>query len=149
IRVGRQDQLVGAFEGLGDIIEALLRFRIDFPDHPEIVVRIHRPVFRGQVAHVAERGQNLVTTTQVLIDCLGLSRRFDNDDVHDGPWLWVRGIPGTDLRAAPGKWVSEPLKSNRVLMGGWVNRYKILFLFYSPRYKQLPHGVNLFRTQSS
>src|SRR5690606_19914585 len=36
----------------------------------------------GQVADMAETGQDFVVTAQIFVDCLGLSRGFDNDDVH-------------------------------------------------------------------
>jgi hypothetical protein len=60
IRVGRENEAVGAFDGVGNVVQALLGLGVDLPDHPEIVLRIDRTVLGGKIAHVAERGQNLV-----------------------------------------------------------------------------------------
>ena len=46
------------------------------------VVGQDRAVFRRQIADIAIRGQDPVARSEVLIDSLCLSRRFDNDDVH-------------------------------------------------------------------
>jgi hypothetical protein len=37
---------------------------------------------------MAERGQDLVGRAQILIDCLGLRRRLDNDDIHVIPMAY-------------------------------------------------------------
>jgi hypothetical protein len=34
---------------------------------------------------MAERGQNLVVPPEILVDCLRLGRRYDDDDVHALP----------------------------------------------------------------
>ena len=47
IRVGRQDQLVSALEGFGDVVEPARGLGIDLPDHLEIGVRIDRTVLGG------------------------------------------------------------------------------------------------------
>ena len=60
IRVGRENELVGAFYGLCDLAHDLLRARIDVPMHCKIVVRLHRSVLRRQVAHVAIGGDDFV-----------------------------------------------------------------------------------------
>ena len=88
IRVGGEDQLVGALDGLGDVVEALLRLGVDLPDHVEIVVRIDRAVLGRQVADMAERGQHLVAGPEIFVDRLGLGGRLDNDDVHEIPLIF-------------------------------------------------------------
>jgi hypothetical protein len=35
-----------------------------------------------------ERGQNLVGRAQILVDCLGLGGRLDNDDIHVIPMAY-------------------------------------------------------------
>ena len=82
IRVGRQDQLVGALDRVGDFLELLLAAALDFPIHEEVVLRLHRTVLGRQVTHVAERGQDAVVPSQVLVDRLGFGRGFDDDDFH-------------------------------------------------------------------
>ncbi len=85
IRVGGEDQLVGILQGVGDVIDPLLRLRIDLPKHAEIVIRVDRAVFRGEVADVAKRGQDLVAGAEVFIDRLRLGWRLDYDNIHGNP----------------------------------------------------------------
>ena len=82
VRVGRQDQLVRAFEGVDDVLDALLGPGVDLPDHGEVFVRLHRAVLGRQVADVAEARQHLIAGAQILIDGLGLGRGLDDEDVH-------------------------------------------------------------------
>ena len=100
IRVGRQNQPVGALDRLGDVVEALLRLGIDLPQHVEIVVRIDRSVLGGEVAHVAEGGQHFVAGPQIFVDRLGLCGRLDNDDVHE--------IPGNSVQWGGGRKIGRP-----------------------------------------
>ena len=85
VGVGGQDQLVGAFDRPGDVVEALLGLVVDLPEHAEIVLGIDRSVLGRQVAHMAERGQHLVAGAKVFVDRLGLGRRLDDDDIHENP----------------------------------------------------------------
>ena len=85
IRVGGEDELVGTLQGAGDIIHPLLRLWIDLPKHAEIVVRIDRAVFWGEVPNVAKRGQDLIAGAEVLIDRLRLGRQLDYDNIHGNP----------------------------------------------------------------
>ncbi len=85
IRVGRQDQRVGALEGTRDVIDALLGLRVDLPKHLEIIVRVDRPVLGRQVADMAKGGQHLVTGTKIFVYCLRLGGRLDNDNFHENP----------------------------------------------------------------
>jgi hypothetical protein len=82
IGVGCEDELVGALERFGDVIESAHGLRIDLPYHLEIGFRIDRAVLGREVADMAERGQHLVGTAQIFIDRLGLCRRLNNDDIH-------------------------------------------------------------------
>ncbi len=85
IRVGGEDQLVGTLERAGDIVHALVRPGVDFPEHVEIVVRIDRAILWGEVADMAKRGQNLVAGAEVFIDRLRLGRQLDYDNIHENP----------------------------------------------------------------
>src|SRR5690242_16337305 len=76
IGVGRQNELIGVFDGAGDFIEALLRLWIDLPNHTKISIRLDRTALGGQVADMAERGQNLVALAEIFIDRLRLGRRL-------------------------------------------------------------------------
>ena len=82
VRVGREEQLVGALERRDDLLDALFRPLVDLPDHGEVVLGIDRAVLGRQVAHVAIAGEHPVARAQVFVDGLGLGRRFDDDDVH-------------------------------------------------------------------
>jgi hypothetical protein len=82
IRVGRKDQLVGGFDRAGDLRQPLLRLGVDLPDHAEVRLGVDRAGLGRQVPDMAEGGQHLVATAKIFIDCLGLSRGFDDDDVH-------------------------------------------------------------------
>ena len=84
IGVGGEDQPVGVLHRRGDIRRALLRLVVDFPEHGEIVRGIDGAVLGGQIANVAIGGKHLVIRAQVLVDGLGLGRRFDDDEVHLG-----------------------------------------------------------------
>ena len=72
IGVGGENEFVGALHGPGDVGEALAGLRVNLPDHVEIGIRIDRSVLRRQVAHVTERGQDLVVWPQIFIDRLRL-----------------------------------------------------------------------------
>ncbi len=80
IRVGGEDQVVGALQGLGDGLDLLLGPRVGLPEHREIVLGIHRAVLRRQVADVPVAGEDVIVVPQVLVDRLGLGRGLDDDD---------------------------------------------------------------------
>ena len=82
IRVGGEYQAVGALDGGGYFVEALLGFDVDVPGHGEVFVRQDRAILGGQVADMAVGGQDLVALAEVLVDRFRLGRRLDNDDVH-------------------------------------------------------------------
>ena len=82
VGVGGEDQLVGAFDRLGDLRHDLLRLAVHLPGHLEVLVGQHRAVLGGQVAHMAEGRQDLVAGAQILVDGLGLGGAFDDDDPH-------------------------------------------------------------------
>ncbi len=116
VRVGGEDQLVGALDGAGDVVEALLRLGIDLPEHAEIGVGIDRAVLGRQVAHMAERGQNLVAPAEILIDRLRLGGRFNDYEIHDNPMILRLFHPfDASLRRSrpPGTWVMRARLSNR------------------------------------
>ena len=84
IGVRGQDQAVGALERLGDVREALGRFAIDLPAHGEIIVRPHRAILGGQVAHVAIGGQHRVVGAKITVDGFRLGGALDDDNFHAG-----------------------------------------------------------------
>ena len=85
IGVGRENQLVGAFDRAGDIVHPLLGAFVDLPDHLEIGVRIDRAVLGRQIANMAKRGQHLIAGAEILIDGLGLGWRFNDNNIHEIP----------------------------------------------------------------
>jgi hypothetical protein len=111
IRVGGEDEAIGVFEGVGDVLDVLAGLGIDLPIHREVLVGLHRTVLGGQVADVAVGGQDLIVRAQILVDCLGLSRGLDDDDVHAGT---LRANPGPK-RA--GNWGRDPALSTRAEEG--------------------------------
>ena len=82
IRVGGEDQLVRALNGRGNFLHHLGATAFEVPVHGEIVIGLHRPVFRGQIAHVTDRSNDVEVLAKVFVDRFGLRGRFDNDDVH-------------------------------------------------------------------
>ena len=54
VGVGRQNELVGALDRAGDVVEPLLRLGIDLPKHAEIGIGIDRTALGRQVADMAE-----------------------------------------------------------------------------------------------
>ena len=89
VRVGRQEQVVGALGGLGDRVDVLLVLVDDRVRHREAVVGVDRAFLRHQVAHVAVGGEDGEVLAEVLVDRLGLGGRLDDEEVlgHGGKWL--------------------------------------------------------------
>ena len=85
VGVGRQNEGVGLLQGVGDVVDALLRLGVDLPEHLEIIVRVDRSVLGREVPDMAKGRQDLVTGAQVLVDRLRLGRRLDNDNFHENP----------------------------------------------------------------
>ena len=83
IRIGCENDLVGILHGGGDIGEALGRLGVDLPEHGEIRLGIDGAILGRQVAHVPERGVDLVIGPEIFVDRLGLGRRLDDDNVHE------------------------------------------------------------------
>src|SRR5262249_21712041 len=116
IGVGGEDQALGAFQGLGYVVEPARRLGVDLPDHPKIMFWIDRSVLGREVADMAKRGQNLIGRAQILVDRLGFRRRLHNDDIHvipviygkflgrfSGIRLWPPG-PNMGSGGGPVKW---------------------------------------------
>ncbi len=82
VGVRGEDQLVGALDRLGDLIQPLGGLGINVPMHLEVVVRQDGPVLRGQVAHMPVGCEHAVSWPEILVDGLCLGWRFDDDDVH-------------------------------------------------------------------
>ena len=116
VRVGRQNELVGAPDGVGDILQPLLRLRIDFPNHLEIVIGIDRSVLGRQVTDVPEGGQNFITPAQIGIDRLCLCGRFPTTTIFMNSLIVFRFIQrpqaGGANRRRRRKWVKGASLSN-------------------------------------
>ena len=84
VRVGRQIKRAGAFDGLGDGGDLLGAALVGGPVHREILVRPHAAILGRQVAHMAETGENGEVVAKIFVDCLGLGRRFDDENVGHG-----------------------------------------------------------------
>ncbi len=82
----------------------LLAFGGDFPDHVEIVLGIDRAILGRQVADMAVGGEDRVVGPEILVDCLGLGRGFDDDDGHAIPLFKADG---------PGRHGAAPCGSKR------------------------------------
>ena len=82
VGVGREDQLVGILDRVGNFLDDFLRLTIAVPVHFEVILRFDRPILGGQIAHVPVGCDDLVTAAQVFVDGLGLGSRFNDDDVH-------------------------------------------------------------------
>ncbi|MNS99193.1 hypothetical protein D3C72_1335900 [compost metagenome] len=81
IRIGRQQDVVGALCGLGDRIDMLFVLLDHVVMHGEPVVRVNRAFLRDQVTHVPIRGQDRVVLAEVFVDRLGFGRRFNDEQV--------------------------------------------------------------------
>ena len=84
VGVGREVEVVGGLERVGDLGDPLLLVGEQLVDDPEVFLRQHRAVLFRQVAHVAVARQHAVARAQVLVDVPGLGRGFDDDNVHAG-----------------------------------------------------------------
>src|SRR5215475_14072337 len=54
IWVGGEDELVGSLQRAGNVVEALLGFVVDLPDHAEIMLGVDGAVLGREVPHVPE-----------------------------------------------------------------------------------------------
>jgi hypothetical protein len=82
VGVGGQDQLVGLFDRVGDLLHHLDGPAVHIPVHLEVLVGLDGAVLRRQVAHVPVGRQHLVIGAQVFVDRLGLGNRFNDYNVH-------------------------------------------------------------------
>ena len=82
VGVGGQNQMVIAFQRLGNGAHMLFAIGPHFPQHIKIIARIHRPILGRQIAHMAETGQNCIVWPQIFVDGLGLGRGFYYNDRH-------------------------------------------------------------------
>ena len=82
VRVGREDQFVVVFKRINNRFNMLFTVRSDFPFHVKIFIWQDRAILGRQVTDVSVRRQNSIVAAQIFVYCLGLSRRFDDDDWH-------------------------------------------------------------------
>ena len=104
------------FSGMGDVVDALLRLRVDLPEHLEIIVGVDRTVLGRQVADMAKGRQDLVAGAKILIDRLRLGRQLDNDNFHENPMGYPPkpvGFRRNRPLALAGTWGRHPLLSNK------------------------------------
>ena len=80
VRVGCENQPVGRFDGIGDVLQPLLGACIHLPDHLEVVIGVDRPVLGRQVADMTIARQDLEIPAQILVDRLRLGGRLDNNN---------------------------------------------------------------------
>ena len=95
IRVGCENEAVGGFYRIGNILHALGGCAVDLPGHFEILVGQHRSVLGRKVSDVAKGCKNLVARAKILVDRLGFGRRFYDDDIHIVfLWNWSVNVAG-------------------------------------------------------
>ena len=82
IRVRGQIQCLGALERIHNGLDGFLGPGVYRPVHLEVFIRPDRAILGRQVADMPIGGEDGVVRTKILVDGLGLGRRFDDDDVH-------------------------------------------------------------------
>ena len=92
VRVGGENQPVVRFEGGGNVGEPLGGLAVHLPVHLEVGVGAHRTIFGGQVADMAVGSEDFEILAQILVDGLGLGRRFYNDNGHQVVLNGFRGV---------------------------------------------------------
>ncbi len=93
IRVGGEVEMIGRAQRLGDVGDPLPLVGERLVDHPEVLVRQDRAVLLRQVADMAVARQHGVARPQVLVDGLGLGRRFDDNYIHATMTILPVGAP--------------------------------------------------------
>ena len=84
VRVGGEEEVLGAFQRPGDLLDALLGAVVDFPGHGEVFVGLHRAVLRRQIADMAVAREDGEVLAEILVDGLRLGGRFDDNDIIHG-----------------------------------------------------------------
>ena len=84
VRVGRQEERIGALQRLDDRRDLRRAPRVRLPVHGEVLLGPDAAVLGGQVAHMPEAREHGVPLAEVLVDRAGLGGGFDNDDVGHG-----------------------------------------------------------------
>ena len=82
IRVGGEIEGLGALQRLGDRADLLFAPGIGLPVHGEVLVRTNAAVLRGEIANMAETGQNGVPAAQVSVDGFRLGGGFNDNYVR-------------------------------------------------------------------
>ena len=81
IGVGGEVESAGALDGLGDGGDLALAAFVGGPVHREVLLRANAAVLGGEIADMAEAGEDGVAATEVFIDGLGFGRGLDDNDV--------------------------------------------------------------------
>ena len=89
IRVGREIESLGLLQRAGNRIDVLLVALDHVVFHREAFVGIDRAFLRHEIPHVTIGGEHLEVLPEVLLDGLGLGRRFDDDEIV-GHWFSVK-----------------------------------------------------------
>ena len=85
VRVSRENKFVVIFQGVNNRFNVLFAVARDLPFHVEIFFGQHGAVLRRKVSYVTVGGEHGVVAPQILVDCLGLSGRLDDDNWHGNP----------------------------------------------------------------
>ena len=82
IRIRGQIQRLGTVERINNGLDGFLGPGVHRPVHLEVFIRTDRTILGRQIADMPIGGEDGVVRTKILVDGLGLGRRFDDDDVH-------------------------------------------------------------------
>ena len=83
IRIGGENDLVGALDGVGDGGDALGALGVHLPEHREIIVGVDGAILGRQIADMAVAGDHIEIAPQIFIDGLRFGRRLDDYDIHN------------------------------------------------------------------
>ena len=83
VGVGRKHEALCSLQRPRDLVDTSLFLLKRLVDDREVVLGIDRAILLRQVADMAVARQNGEPFAQILVDGLGLGRRFDDNDVHE------------------------------------------------------------------
>ena len=85
VGVGGEIEIVRVLDRAGNLVEALGAVPVHFPIHGEVLLGTHGSVPGRQVPNMAVTCEDFIIAAEILVDCLGLGGRFNDDDVaHSG-----------------------------------------------------------------
>ncbi|MBS1226673.1 MAG: pyrB [Candidatus Aminicenantes bacterium] len=80
VGIGGQDDTIALAGGLPELGDDLLLVRDDLVGRLEVVIDVDPQLLLGQVADMSHRGLDRVVRAEIVVDGLGLGRRFDDDE---------------------------------------------------------------------